>query len=165
MANIVALSKRCGFIFQSSEIYGGIGGFWDYGPLGVEMKRNIKESWWRDMVIGHDETSTPTGAPGVYAMVGLDTSTVMHPQVWKVSGHYDLFHDQLVDCRTAGCKARFRVDQIGSSQCPLKPSKRPGEHQACDLTEPRQFNLMFRTQIGPLVDPSAEAFLRPEETA
>jgi glycyl-tRNA synthetase len=162
MAKIVALTKRRGFIFQSSEIYGGIGGFWDYGPLGVELKRNIKESWWRDMVIGHDETSMSPGAPGTYAMVGLDTSIVMHPQVWKVSGHYDLFHDQLVDCRTAGCKARFRVDQIESSHCPLKPSKRPGENQACDLTEPRQFNLMFRTQIGALVDPSAEAFLRPE---
>lgn len=162
MAKIVALSRRRGFIFQSSEIYGGIGGFWDYGPLGVELKRNVKESWWRDMVIGHDETSISPGAPGAYEMVGLDTSIVMHPQVWKVSGHYDLFHDQLVDCRTVGCKARFRVDQIESSQCPLKPSRRPGEHQACDLTEPRQFNLMFRTQIGALVDPSAEAFLRPE---
>ena len=162
MTKIVSLCKRRGFIFQSSEIYGGIGGFWDYGPLGVELKRNIKNAWWRDMVTAHDDTSVLPGAPLPYSMVGLDTSIVMHPQVWRVSGHYDLFHDQLVDCRAEGCKARFRVDQLGSSQCPLKPSKHPGEHHTCDLTEPRHFNLMFRTQIGALFDPSSEAYLRPE---
>jgi len=160
MEKIVALCKRRGFIFQSSEIYGGIGGFWDYGPLGVEMKRNVKDAWWRDMVTVHDDTTAPAGAPSSYGMVGLDASIIMDPQVWKASGHYDLFHDLLVDCRT--CKARFRADQLGSSECPRKPSKHPGEHTDCDLTEPREFNLMFKTYIGALHDPSSEAYLRPE---
>jgi glycyl-tRNA synthetase len=93
-------------------------------------------------------------------MVGLDSSIVMHPQVWKASGHYDLFHDLFVDCRT--CKERFRLDQLQDSQCPRKPSKRPGEHTTCDLTEPREFNLMFKTYIGALHDPTSEAYLRPE---
>ncbi len=162
MGQLVSLCKRRGFIFQSSEIYGGIGGFWDYGPLGVELKRNLREAWWRDMVTSHDDTITPLGAPQPYAMVGLDTSIVMHPQVWKVSGHYDLFHDRLVDCRSEGCKARFRADQLETSQCGLKPSKRPGEHHQCDLTEPREFNLMFKTNVGALFDPGSEAYLRPE---
>jgi glycyl-tRNA synthetase len=162
MGKLVSLCKRRGFIFQSSEIYGGIGGFWDYGPLGVELKRNIRDAWWRDLVMGHDDTLAPEGAPGPYAMVGLDTSIVMHPQVWKVSGHYDLFHDQLVDCRTEGCKARFRADQLESSDCPLRPSKSPGQHSKCDLTDPREFNLMFKTHVGALFDPDSEAYLRPE---
>lgn len=160
MEKVVSLCKRRGFIFPSSEIYGGIGGFWDYGPLGVELKRNVREAWWQDMVQGHDDTTPPPGMPSAYAMVGLETSIVMHPQVWKASGHYDLFQDLLVDCRH--CKARFRADQLATSQCPLKPSKRPGEHTACDLTEPREFNLMFKTYIGALVDPASEAYLRPE---
>jgi glycyl-tRNA synthetase len=160
MEKLVSLCKRRGFIFQSSEIYGGIGGFWDYGPLGVELKRNIREAWWRDMVTGHDDLTPPPGAPSPYAMVGLDCSIIMHPQVWKVSGHYDLFHDMRIDCRT--CKARFRVDHLETSQCPRKPSKHPGEHDTCDLTEPREFNLMFKTNVGALVDPSSEAYLRPE---
>ncbi len=160
MEKIVALCKRRGFIFQSSEIYGGIGGFWDYGPLGVELKRNIKDAWWRDMVSGHDNTTPPPAAPSAYEMVGLDTTIIMHPQVWKASGHYDLFYDMFVDCRA--CKARFRVDQVQDSACPHKPSKRPGEHSECDLTEPREFNLMFKTYIGALIDPSSEAYLRPE---
>ncbi|MEW5872224.1 MAG: glycine--tRNA ligase [Chloroflexota bacterium] len=160
MDKLMSLSKRRGFIFQSSDIYGGIGGFWDYGPLGVELKRNVKEAWWRDMVITHDDTGAPAGAPRAYAMVGLDTSIVMHPQIWKVSGHYDLFHDLLVDCRT--CKARFRSDHLGNSECPRKPSKHPGEHGECDLTEPREFNLMFKTNVGALVDPTSVAYLRPE---
>jgi len=160
MEKVVSLCKRRGFIFQSSEIYGGIGGFWDYGPLGVELKRNVKEAWWRDMVTGHDDTATPPGLPSPYAMVGLDASIVMHPQVWKASGHYDLFRDQLIDCRT--CKARFRADHLASGQCPQKPSKHPGEHTACDLTPPRDFNLMFKTYVGALTDPEAEAYLRPE---
>src|SRR5262245_26591286 len=105
MDKLAALCKRRGFIFQSSEIYGGIGGFWDYGPMGVELKRNVKESWWRDMITGHDDTRVQPGAPREYEMVGLDCSIVMHPQVWKCSGHYDLFHDMMVDCRTEGCKA------------------------------------------------------------
>lgn len=160
MDKLTSLCKRRGFIFQSSEIYGGIGGFWDYGPLGVELKRNVKEAWWRDMVTTHDDISLPPDAPSAYAMVGLDSSIIMHPQVWKVSGHYDLFHDLMVDCRT--CKARFRADHLDTSDCPQKPSKRPGEHQACDLTAPREFNLMFQTYVGALVDPSAVAYLRPE---
>jgi len=160
MEKIVALCKRRGFVFQSSEIYGGIGGFWDYGPLGVEMKRNIKEAWWRDMVTGHDSTIPPASAPSAFDMVGLDTSIIMHPKVWKASGHYDLFYDLFVDCKT--CKARFRADQLGTSPCARKPSKAPGEHSECDLTEPREFNLMFKTYIGALVDPEAEAYLRPE---
>jgi glycyl-tRNA synthetase len=160
MEKIVALCKRRGFIFQSSEIYGGIGGFWDYGPLGVELKRNVREAWWRDMVTAHDDTAPSAGAPEAYSMVGLDTSIIMHPQVWKASGHYDLFSDRFVDCKT--CKARFRVDHVGHSECPRKPSKHPGEHTDCDLTEPREFNLMFKTYIGALIDLDAEAFLRPE---
>jgi glycyl-tRNA synthetase len=160
MERIVALCKRRGFIFQSSEIYGGIGGFWDYGPLGVELKRNVKEAWWRDMVSGHDDTTAPQGAPSPYEMVGLDTTIIMHPQVWKASGHFNLFYDLFVDCRH--CKARFRADQLRDSVCPEKPSKRPGEHTTCDLTEPREFNLMFKTTVGALLDPAAEAYLRPE---
>ena len=160
MEKVVALCKRRGFIFQSSEIYGGIGGFWDYGPLGVELKRNVKEAWWRDMVSGHDDTSVPEGAPATYEMTGLDSTIIIHPQAWKASGHFDLFTDEFVDCRT--CKARFRADQIHDSQCPRKPSKEPGEHTDCDLTEPREFNLMFKTYVGALLDPSAEAYLRPE---
>lgn len=160
MDKLTSLCKRRGFIFQSSEIYGGVGGFWDYGPLGVELKRAVKEAWWHDMVTAHDDTTAPADAPSTYAMVGLDCSIIMHPQVWRVSGHYDLFHDMLVDCRT--CKARFRADQLKTSECPHKPSKHPGEHDACDLTEPREFNLMFKTNLGALVDPTSVAYLRPE---
>ncbi len=159
---VVSLCKRRGFIFQSSEIYGGLGGFWDYGPLGVELKRNLKDAWWQDMVARHDDTTAPEGLPSPYSMVGLDTSIIMHPQVWKASGHYDLFHDLLVDCKADGCKARSRADQLDSSHCPLKPSKAPGEHSACQLTEAREFNLMFKTYIGALVDPESESYLRPE---
>ncbi|MFM7163446.1 MAG: glycine--tRNA ligase, partial [Planctomycetaceae bacterium] len=110
MEKIVALCKRRGFVFQSSEIYGGLNGFWDYGPLGVELKRNVKEAWWRDMITSHDEFSVPAGAPSAFSMVGLDCSLIMHPQVWKCSGHYDLFHDMMSDCRET--KRRFRFDQI-----------------------------------------------------
>lgn len=110
MEKLVALCKRRGFLFQSSEIYGGLNGFWDYGPLGVELKRNIKEAWWRDMVSGHDDLAPPPGAPEAYEMVGLDCTIIMHPQVWKVSGHYDLFVDKMVDCRES--KKRYRYDQV-----------------------------------------------------
>lgn len=110
MDKLVSLCKRRGFLFQSSEIYGGLNGFWDYGPLGVELKRNIKEAWWRDMVTAHDDLSTPTGAPSSYEMTGLDCTIIMHPQVWKCSGHYDLFHDFMVDCRES--KRRYRHDQV-----------------------------------------------------
>ncbi len=97
MDRIVSLAKRRGFIFQSSEIYGGLNGFWDYGPLGVSLKRNLKECWWQDMVAGHDELMALNGAPSAYEMTGLDCTIIMHPQVWKCSGHFDLFHDWMVD--------------------------------------------------------------------
>jgi glycyl-tRNA synthetase len=110
MEKLVSLCKRRGFLFQSSEIYGGLNGFWDYGPLGVELKRNLKEAWWRDMVSGHDDSGVLPGAPAAYEMVGLDCAIIMHPQVWKCSGHYDLFHDFMVDCRES--KRRYRHDQV-----------------------------------------------------
>jgi glycyl-tRNA synthetase len=110
MDKLVSLCKRRGFLFQSSEIYGGLNGFWDYGPLGVELKRNVKEAWWRDMVTSHDELAAPPSAPQAFQMVGLDCSIIMHPQVWKCSGHYDLFHDYMVDCRES--KKRYRHDQV-----------------------------------------------------
>ena len=160
MDAIVSLCKRRGFVFQSSEIYGGLNGLWDYGPLGVELKRNIKDAWWRDMITTHDELDQPEGAPRKFQMVGIESSIIMHPRVWKTSGHYDLFHDQMVDCRT--CKARFRADHVASSECPQKPSKCPGEHETCELTEPREFNLMFETYIGAMRDEDNKAFLRPE---
>lgn len=110
MDALVALCKRRGFLFQSSEIYGGLNGFWDYGPLGVELKRNIREAWWQDNVLSHNELVTPPGAPSAYQMVGIDSTIIMHPQVWKCSGHYDLFHDYMVDCRET--KKRYRYDQV-----------------------------------------------------
>jgi glycyl-tRNA synthetase len=227
MEKLVSLCKRRGFLFQSSEIYGGLNGFWDYGPLGVELKRNVKESWWRDMVTGHDDLSTPAGAPGAYEMVGLDSTIIMHPQVWKCSGHYDLFHDFMVDCK--GCKRRFRDDHvrvkavIGRSSGKiiaremfepdpltgmglsnqkaksllhkadkyLQNANETGDQvdlslavykqklleqglqaqkelqpvcPACggELTEPREFNLMFKTFVGALSGEEGAAFLRPE---
>ena len=107
---LVSLCRRRGFLFQSSEIYGGLNGFWDYGPLGVELKRNIKEAWWRDMVTGHDDLTVHDGAPSTHEMAGLDCTIIMHPQVWKCSGHYDLFHDHMVDCRETN--RRYRFDQV-----------------------------------------------------
>ncbi len=110
MEKLVSLCKRRGFIFPSSEIYGGINGFWDYGPLGVELKRNIKDAWWRDNIAGHDDISKRAGAPSPYEMVGLDCSIIMHPKVWEASGHIGNFNDPMVDCRA--CKSRFRADQL-----------------------------------------------------
>lgn len=110
MDRIVSLAKRRGFIFQSSEIYGGLNGFWDYGPLGVALKRNLKDAWWHDMLTGHDELAVPAGAPTAYEMVGLDCTIIMHPQVWKCSGHFDLFHDWMIDCRES--KKRYRFDHL-----------------------------------------------------
>ena len=110
MDKIVALCKRRGFIFQDSEIYGGQNGFWDYGPLGTELKRNVRDSWYHDMVSAHNELLQPEGAPAKFQMVGLETALIMHPQVWKCSGHYDLFHDMMVDCRET--KSRYRLDQV-----------------------------------------------------
>jgi len=114
MDKIVSLAKRRGFIFQSSEIYGGLNGFWDYGPLGVALKRNLKEAWWHDMVTGHDELATPAGSPSPYEMAGLDCTIIMHPQVWKCSGHFDLFHDWMIDCRET--KKRYRYDHLAGRQ-------------------------------------------------
>ncbi len=148
MDKLVSLCKRRGFIFQSSEIYGGLGSVWDYGPLGVELKRNVKDRWWNAMVRARDDIE------------GLDAAILMHPKVWEASGHVAGFTDPLVDCRT--CKARFRADQIGNAQCPRKPSKHPGEYTECDLTEPRMFNLMFKTFMGPVEDQAAIVYLRPE---
>ncbi len=148
MDKIVSLCKRRGFIFQSSEIYGGTGSVWDYGPLGVELKKNVKDRWWHSMVRVRDDIE------------GLDAAILMHPRTWEASGHVAGFTDPLVDCRT--CKLRFRADKLEDSQCGRKPSKQPGEHSECDLTEPRQFNLMFETTVGPVQEAGARAFLRPE---
>jgi len=147
MDKLVSLCKRRGFVFQSSEIYGGLGSVWDYGPLGVELKKNVKDSWWRAMVHARDDIE------------GIDAAILMHPRVWEASGHVAGFTDPLVDCRT--CKARFRADKVGDAQCPQKPSKHPGEHSTCDLTEPRMFNLMFKTFMGPVEEQAAVVYLRP----
>ncbi|NCO96155.1 MAG: glycine--tRNA ligase, partial [Armatimonadetes bacterium] len=122
METIVSLCKRRGFIFQSSEIYGGLGSCWDYGPLGVELKRNVKEAWWRSAVHRRDD------------MVGLDASILMHPRVWEASGHCEGFTDPLVDCKQ--CQHRFRADHLKKDKCP---------DCGGELTESRQFNLMFKT--------------------
>ncbi|MEY2486188.1 MAG: glycyl-tRNA synthetase [Verrucomicrobiota bacterium] len=144
MERIVSLCKRRGFIFQSSEIYGGLNGAWDYGPLGVELKRNLKNYWWHTMVHERDD------------VVGLDGSILMNRAVWKASGHEETFSDPMVDCRT--CKARLRADQLpeknGAKQCPNCGGK--------DLTEPRAFNLMFKTYVGATEDESSVTYLRPE---
>ncbi len=144
MEKIVSLCKRRGFIFQAGEIYGGLNGVWDYGPLGTELKRNLKDYWWRVMVRERDD------------VVGLDGSILTHPAVLKASGHVDTFSDPMVDCRT--CKARLRADQLpeknGKKQCP--------NCGGTDLTQARPFNLMFQTQMGASSDPASIAYLRPE---
>src|SRR2546425_7909226 len=144
MEKIVSLCKRRGFIFQSSEIYGGLNGCWDYGPLGVELKRNLKNYWWRVMV--HEREN----------IVGMDGSILMNRAVWKASGHEDTFTDPMVDCRT--CKVRLRADQLAekndTKQCPNCGGK--------DLTEARPFNLMFQTYVGATEDESSVTYLRPE---
>jgi glycyl-tRNA synthetase len=145
---IVSLCKRRGFVFPGSEIYGGLTGTWDYGPLGVELLRNVKNAWWFDNVTTRED------------VVGIDTAIVMNRTVWQASGHEEAFTDPLVDCRA--CKARFRADQIAESACPSKPSKHPGEFAECQLTEARKFNLMFKTYVGPLEESSAMVYLRPE---
>src|SRR5437660_9907276 len=158
MDKIVALCKRRGFLFQGSEIYGGINGFWDYGPLGVELKNNNKDARWHDMV-----RHPPPGPDGQEIhMVGVDCSLIMNPKVWEASGHVAGFSDPMVDCKTEGCKGRFRADQLATTPCPLKPSKCAGQFERCQLTEPRVFNLMFKTYVGALEDASAVAYLRPE---
>lgn len=147
MEDIVSLAKRRGFIFQSSEIYGGINGFWDFGPLGVKLRRNLKNFWWKEMVENRDD------------MEGVDTSIIAHPETWKASGHVECFSDPMVDCKK--CKGRFREDQIPTSQCPERPSKKPGECGG-ELTAPRSFNLMFKTYVGPVEENANVAYLRPE---
>ena len=147
MEKIVSLCKRRGFIFQSSEIYGGINGFWDYGPLGAELKRNVKELWWNTMTRQRDD------------IAGLEATIIMHPQIWKASGHVDTFSDPMIDCKT--CKGRFRADQTNEIPCPQKPSKLVSECHG-EKTAPRAFNLMFQTYVGPVRDESAIAYLRPE---
>jgi glycyl-tRNA synthetase len=148
MEEIVALCKRRGFVFPSSEIYGGLGSTYDYGHYGVLLKGNIKAEWWRSMLQERDD------------IVALDSAILQHPRVWEASGHLEGFTDPLVDCRT--CKLRFRADKLEDAHCGQKPSKLPGEGPDCDLTEARQFNLMFETQIGPVAGEGAEVYLRPE---
>jgi glycyl-tRNA synthetase len=142
MEEITALAKRRGFIFQSSEIYGGIGGFFDYGPLGAVLKRNVKDAWWRETVELRDD------------VVAFDSSIIMHPNTWVASGHVAAFHDKMIDCRN--CKHRFRADHIKSFE------KCPDCGMTGTLTEPRNFNLMMQTFVGPMEDSASQTYLRPE---
>jgi glycyl-tRNA synthetase len=158
MDKIVALCKRRGFVFPASEIYGGIANTYDYGHYGVLLKRNVVDAWWRAMLEERDD------------IVALDSAIIQHPRTWEASGHLAGFTDPLVDCRT--CKRRFRADHLaearaGSTQhdgirCGIASSKLPGEHPECDLTDAREFNLMFETSIGPVKDAGSTVFLRPE---
>lgn len=148
---IVSLAKRRGFVFPASDIYGGLGSSWDYGSLGVELANNIKQSWWRWLVHERDDIE------------GLDSSIIQNRLVWKYSGHEATFNDPLVDCRT--CKGRFRLDKLHDVDCPKEPACHAGSGKECDLTEARQFNLMFSTTVGAVSaddDPKALAYLRPE---
>ncbi len=147
MDKVVNLAKRRGFVFQSSEIYGGLSSCWDYGPIGVELKRNVKDAWWREMVARRSD------------IVGIDCAILMHPRVWEASGHVAGFTDPMVDCKK--CKSRFRADKLGEARCPERPSKKPGECGG-ELTEARQFNLMFKTFMGPVEDTANVVFMRPE---
>ena len=140
MEELVSLCKRRGFIFQSNDIYGGTKGLYDYGPMGVELKNNLKQSWWKSMVYERDDVE------------GLDSNILTGPDVLKHSGHEDTFSDPLVDCKS--CKSRWKADQLDNQSCPNCKSK--------DLTDPRPFNLMFKTSIGPVDDGSSFAYLRPE---
>jgi glycyl-tRNA synthetase len=139
MDKIVSLCKRRGFVFQSSEIYGGLGSCWDYGPMGVELKRNVKDAWWKAIVQERND------------VVGIDTSIMMHPRVWAASGHVDSFTDPLVECKA--CHLRWRATEVSDQRCP----KCGGE-----LTEPRMFNLMFKTLMGPVEEEASTIYLRPE---
>ncbi len=151
---LVSLCKRRGLVFQSSEIYGGIGGFWDYGPLGVELKNNIKQAWWKAVVQERDD------------VVGQDAAIVMNPTVWKASGHLDTFADPMVDCKE--CKKRFRADElVGAAPAGTHGHEADAKVTSCpecggELTEPRMFNLMFKTYVGPVEDDASIAYLRPE---
>jgi glycyl-tRNA synthetase len=150
MDKLVSLAKRRGFVFQSSEIYGGLNGCWDYGPLGVELLNNVKDQWWKAMTFRED-------------IEGIDASILMHPRVWEASGHVANFTDPMVDCRE--CKARFRADQVEDAPCgnPAYKDRKASKCQAeGKFTEARQFNLMFKTFIGPVEDEGAVVYLRPE---
>lgn len=136
---LFSLCKRRGFVYPSSEIYGGYGGFWDYGPLGVELKRNIRDAWWRSMVQLRDD------------VVGLDAAIIMNPQVWAASGHIQEFADRLVECKQ--CKQRFREEDVSGQLCP---------NCQATLSEARMFNTMFKTYVGPVEEDAAVAYLRPE---
>lgn len=140
LETIVSLAKRRGFIFPSSEIYGGLGSCYDYGPLGVELKRNVKDAWWRSTVSLRED------------VVGIDASIIMHPRVWEASGHVQGFHDQMVECRV--CKQRLRVDKLDERICK--------DTSKCEFGEPRAFNLMFKTHLGPAEDSANIVYLRPE---
>ncbi|MDH3521488.1 MAG: glycine--tRNA ligase [Myxococcales bacterium] len=144
MEDLVSLCARRGFVFQSSEIYGGINGFWDYGPLGTELKNNLKSLWWQRVVRERPDVE------------GIDTAIIAHPRTWEASGHVEHFSDPLVDCRA--CKKRFRADQVGDAG-PCSARQGSSEH---DFTEPRNFNLMLRTHIGASEDAAAVAYLRAE---
>jgi glycyl-tRNA synthetase len=153
MDKIVSLCRRRGFVFPSSEIYGGLASSYDYGHYGVLLKENVKSRWLESMVQERDD------------IVALDSAIILHPRVWETSGHVGGFTDPLVDCRT--CKLRFRADHLEDPthdeiRCGRKPSKRPGETPDCDLTEPRQFNLMFETRIGAVEETGQTVYLRPE---
>ena len=148
MDKLVSLCKRRGFVFLSSEIYGGLGSSYDYGHYGVLLKNNVKNLWWRAMLQERDD------------IVALDSAIIQHPETWRASGHLAGFTDPLVDCRT--CKLRFREDHLAQSACGRKPSKHPGETDDCDLTEARDFNLMFETTIGPVREEGSTVYLRPE---
>lgn len=151
MEKIVSLCKRKGFVFQSSEIYGGLNSCWDFGPLGVELKRNIKDHWWKTMTHRRDDIE------------GIDAAILMHPQVWHTSGHVAGFTDPLVDCKE--CKARFRLDQIEEAMCG-NPAYKGRKAEKCQaegkFTEPRNFNLMFKTFMGPVEEDAATVYMRPE---
>lgn len=141
MSELVSLCKRRGFVFQSSEVYGGLNSCWDYGPYGIELKLNLKDRWWKSMTLRED-------------VVGIDASILMHPTVWKASGHVDTFSDPLVDCKN--CKERFRADQIDTSAACPKCGTRDS------FTAQRDFNLMFKTQMGAMEDTASTVYLRPE---
>jgi glycyl-tRNA synthetase len=148
MDKVVALAKRRGFVFPTSEIYGGLGSTYDYGPYGTLLKNNVKAEWWRSIVQERDD------------VVGLDSAILQAPRTWEASGHLESFTDPLVDCKT--CGQRFRADQLDEAQCPRKPSVHPGEGPECELTQARQFNLMLETSLGPVRDEGSIVYLRPE---
>ncbi len=148
MDKIVSLCKRRGFIFPASEIYGGIANTYDYGHYGVLLKQNVIAQWWKSMIQDRDD------------VVALDSAIIQHPRTWEASGHLAGFTDPLVDCKT--CGKRYRADHLSELECGRRPSKHPGEDAQCDLTEAREFNLMFETTIGPVKEAGSTVYLRPE---